>query len=227
MADQESKIKELIQLMITNYSNSRGGDDTTTSHTAITNFLETNKDMTETADALWSIITDQYATGTPPGNQVNFFYNEFKTIMADQESKIKELIQLLFTYYKHARASHDTTTSDTAITKFFETNKYMTKTADALWGIITDETEVPPGDQVNFFYNKFKSKGGKGRRSSRSNRKRRHASKGKRFKGCTRCRQCKCRTRRGGNMFHGSNATAPVVCLDGNSKIPCTAFSSG
>ena len=35
------------------------------------------------------------------------------------------------------------------------------------------------------------------------------------------------RARRGGNMFHGSNATPPVVCLAGNSKIPCTAFSSG
>jgi RNAse (barnase) inhibitor barstar len=220
MADQKSKIKELIQLMITNYDNLRARDNTTTSRAAITNFLETNKDMTKTADALWSIITDQYKTGTPPGNQVNFFYNEFK-------SKIKELIQLLITYYKHARANHDTTTSDAAITKFFETNKDMTETADALWRIITEETEVPPVNQVNFFYNKFKSKGGKGRRSSRSNRKRRHASKGKRFKGCTRCRQCKCRTRRGGNMFHGSNATAPVVCLDGNSKIPCTAFSSG
>jgi hypothetical protein len=38
--------------------------------------------------------------------------------------------------------------------------------------------------------------------------------------------QRRTRARRGGNMFHGSNATPPVVCLDGNSKIPCTAFSS-
>jgi hypothetical protein len=221
MADQKSKIKELIQLIITNHNNSRAGYDTTTSRAAIINFIETNKDMTpKTADALWEIITDEYKTGVPPGNQVNFFYNKFK-------SKIKELIQLLITYYNNARAGENTTTSHAAITKFFETNKDMLETAHALWRIITVETEVPPGNQVNFFYNKFKSKGGKGRRSSRSNRKRRHASKGKRFKGCTRCRQCKCRTRRGGNMFHGSNATAPVVCLDGNSKIPCTAFSSG
>jgi hypothetical protein len=222
MADQESKIKDLIQLLITKYNNSRADVDTTTSHTAITNFLETNEDMTKTADALWSIIKYQYKTEAPPGNKVDFFYNKF-------ESKIKELIHLLITYYKNSLARHDTTTSDAAITKFFETNEDMTETAHALWSIITDQykTEGPPGDQVNFFYNKFKSKGGKGRRSSRSNLKRRHASKGKRFKGCTRCRQCKCRTRRGGNMFHGSNATAPVVCLDGNSKIPCTAFSSG
>ena len=34
------------------------------------------------------------------------------------------------------------------------------------------------------------------------------------------------RARRGGNMFHGSNATAPVVCVAGGNKIPCTAFSS-
>jgi hypothetical protein len=38
--------------------------------------------------------------------------------------------------------------------------------------------------------------------------------------------QRRTRARRGGNMFHGSNATPPVVCLAGNSKIPCTAFSS-
>jgi len=216
MADQKSKIKELIQLIITNHNNARAGDDTATSRAAITNFLETNNDMTKTADALWEIITDEYKTGVPTGNQVNFFYKKFK-------SKIKELIQLLINF----RAGKDTTTSDAAITKFLETNKDMAETAGALWRMIKDETEVPPVNQVNFFYKKFKSKGGKGRRSSRSNRKRRHASKGKRFKGCTRCRQCKCRTRRGGNMFHGSNATAPVVCLDGNSKIPCTAFSSG
>ena len=28
-------------------------------------------------------------------------------------------------------------------------------------------------------------------------------------------------------MFNGSYPTPPVVCLSGNSKIPCTAFSSG
>lgn len=28
-------------------------------------------------------------------------------------------------------------------------------------------------------------------------------------------------------MFNGSYPTPPVVCLAGNSKIPCTAFSSG
>jgi len=28
-------------------------------------------------------------------------------------------------------------------------------------------------------------------------------------------------------MFNGSYPTAPVVCLAGNSHIPCTAFSSG
>lgn len=220
MADQKSKIKELIQLIITNHNNARAGDNTTTSYAAITKFLETNNDMTKTADALLRIITDEYKTGVPPGNQVNLFYNKFK-------SKIKELIQLLITFNNNLSAGKDTTTSDAAITKFCETNKDMAETAGALWRMIKDETEVPPVNQVNFFYKKFKSKGGKGRRSSRSNRKRRHASKGKRFKGCTRCRQCKCRTRRGGNMFHGSNATAPVVCLDGNSKIPCTAFSSG
>ena len=27
-------------------------------------------------------------------------------------------------------------------------------------------------------------------------------------------------------MFNGSYPSAPVVCLAGNSKIPCTAFSS-
>lgn len=73
-----------------------------------------------------------------------------------------------------------------------------------------------------------------------SNRKRRHASKGKQTHrmNCKSKRrkqgkqgkqgrtQRRTRARRGGNMFHGSNATPPVVCLDGNSKIPCTAFSS-
>lgn len=34
------------------------------------------------------------------------------------------------------------------------------------------------------------------------------------------------RARRGGNMFHGTDATPPVVCLAGDNKIPCTAFSS-
>jgi len=33
---------------------------------------------------------------------------------------------------------------------------------------------------------------------------------------------CKCNP-----MFNGSYPSAPVVCLAGNSKIPCTAFSSG
>jgi hypothetical protein len=28
-------------------------------------------------------------------------------------------------------------------------------------------------------------------------------------------------------MFNGSYPSAPVVCLAGNNKIPCTAFSSG
>lgn len=28
-------------------------------------------------------------------------------------------------------------------------------------------------------------------------------------------------------MFNGSYPSPPVVCLAGNSKIPCTAFSSG
>jgi hypothetical protein len=28
-------------------------------------------------------------------------------------------------------------------------------------------------------------------------------------------------------MFNGSYPSAPVMCLAGNSKIPCTAFSSG
>ena len=34
------------------------------------------------------------------------------------------------------------------------------------------------------------------------------------------------RLRRGGNMFHGSYPEAPVVCLAGSGKIPCTAFSA-
>ena len=146
--------------------------------------------------------------------------------MADQESKTKRLIQLLINHYSNVRGG-DTIQSRANLNDFLEINKDMNQPSGALWNIINNEYArgTPPGNQVDFFYDKFKPKtGGKGRRSSRSNRKRRHASKGS--KGCTRCRQCKCRTRRGGNMFHGSNATAPVVCLAGNSKIPCTAFSA-
>ena len=145
MADQESKIKELIQLLNTHYNNVRGGDDTTTSRADITTFLETNKDMNQTSDALWEIIGNVYARGTPQGNPVDFFYEKFKT-----------------------------------------------------------------------------KKGGKGR----SNRKRRHASKGKGRSRRHRRNQRRTRARRGGNMFHGSNATPPVVCLAGNSKIPCTKFTT-
>ena len=41
-------------------------------------------------------------------------------------------------------------------------------------------------------------------------------------------RRCKTarRVRRGGNMFHGSGPSAPIVCSAGGSKIPCTAFSA-
>ena len=146
--------------------------------------------------------------------------------MADQESKIKVLIQLLITQYYNVRGGDDTTKSRADITEFIDKNKEMKQTSGALWEIMNNEYErgTPTGNPVDFFYNKFKSKtGGKGRRSSRSNRKRRHASKGK---GRSRRHKRTHRRHRGGNMFHGSNATAPVVCLAGNSKIPCTAFST-
>jgi hypothetical protein len=150
--------------------------------------------------------------------------------MADQESKTKQLIQLLIVHYSNMRGDENTTQSRANIHDFLEKNADMNETSNALWEIIGDEYArgTPTGNIVDYFYDRIKPKtGGKGRRSSRSNRKRRHASKGsKGSKRCTRCRQCKCRTRRGGNMFHGSNATAPVVCLAGNSKIPCTAFSA-
>ena len=145
--------------------------------------------------------------------------------MADQESKIKELIQLLITHYYNVRGGDDITKSRADITTFLEKNKDMTQTRDTLWVIINDvyASGTPPGNQVDFFYEKFKNKkGGKGR----SNRKRRHASKGKGRSRRHRRTQRRTRIRRGGNMFHGSNATPPVVCLAGNSKIPCTAFSS-
>lgn len=153
--------------------------------------------------------------------------------MADQESKTKQLIQLLIVHYSNVRGDGDTTQSGANIDEFLKINADMKETSTALWKIINYEYArgTPTGNIVDYFYDRIKPKtGGKGRRSSRSNRKRRHASKGskgsKGSKRCTRCRQCKCRTRRGGNMFHGSNATAPVVCLAGNSKIPCTAFSA-
>ena len=41
-----------------------------------------------------------------------------------------------------------------------------------------------------------------------------------------RCKRTARRVRRGGNRFHGSGPSAPVVCLAGSSKIPCTAFSA-
>ena len=52
--------------------------------------------------------------------------------------------------------------------------------------------------------------------------KRRAGGKSKR-----RCKRTQRRTRarRGGNMFRGSYPSAPIVCLAGGSKIPCTAFS--
>lgn len=52
----------------------------------------------------------------------------------------------------------------------------------------------------------------------------RHASKSRSRR--HRRTQRRTRARRGGNMFHGSNATPPVVCLAGNSKIPCTKFTT-
>ena len=43
----------------------------------------------------------------------------------------------------------------------------------------------------------------------------------------TRCKRTarRVRVRRGGNLFNGSGPSAPMVCLAGSSKIPCTAFS--
>ncbi len=51
--------------------------------------------------------------------------------------------------------------------------------------------------------------------------KRRSGGKSKRCKRTAR----RVRVHRGGNWFHGSGPSAPVVCLAGSSKIPCTAFS--
>ena len=59
---------------------------------------------------------------------------------------------------------------------------------------------------------------------TKHSKRHRHGTKGRSRR--HRRTQRRTRARRGGNMFHGSNATPPVVCLDGNSKIPCTAFSS-
>ena len=52
--------------------------------------------------------------------------------------------------------------------------------------------------------------------------KRRSGGKSKR---CKRTTARRVRVHRGGNWFHGSGPSAPVVCLAGSSKIPCTAFS--
>lgn len=142
--------------------------------------------------------------------------------MADQEPKIKELIQLLITQYYNVRSGDNTSKSGADITKFLQTNKDMNETSGQLWEIIGNvyARGTPSGNPVDVVYDKFKSKtGGKGRRSS----KRRHASKGK---GRSRRHKRTHRRHRGGNMFHGSNATPPVVCLAGSSKIPCTAFSA-
>lgn len=54
----------------------------------------------------------------------------------------------------------------------------------------------------------------------------RHGTKGKSRSRRHRRTQRRTRARRGGNMFNGSNATPPVMCLAGNNQIPCTAFSS-
>lgn len=56
---------------------------------------------------------------------------------------------------------------------------------------------------------------------TKNHRHKRHTGKGKRGKRTQR----RVRARRGGNMFHGSYPSAPVVCSAGGSKIPCTAFS--
>ena len=62
-------------------------------------------------------------------------------------------------------------------------------------------------------------------KTKHSNRHR-HSTKGR----GRRHKRTQRRTRicRGGNMnmFRGSNATAPMMCLAGDSKIPCTRFST-
>lgn len=63
-------------------------------------------------------------------------------------------------------------------------------------------------------------KGLKGGRKSMTRNRKRCARKYKRHS------VKRTRARRGGNMFHGSYPEAPVVCLAGASKIPCTAFSA-
>lgn len=154
--------------------------------------------------------------------------------MADQESKIKELIQLLIAYYdslnywkKYSNNYDNVQQSLKNLNDFYETNAAIKDTKFDLWKIIEDTKK----NQVEFVYNKFKqleqqkqleqsNAGGKARS------KRRHASKGKGKNRRHKRTQRRTRVRRGGNRFHGSNATPPVVCSAGNSKIPCTAFST-
>ena len=144
--------------------------------------------------------------------------------MADQESKIKELIKLLIAYHNSLTYRESDLTQ---WREFLDTNPAITEFKHDLWKII----DIYKKNQVEFVYNKFKqleqqkqleqsNAGGKARS------KRRHASKGKGKNRRHKRTQRRTRVRRGGNMFHGSNATAPVVCLAGNSKIPCTAFST-
>lgn len=75
----EPKIKELIRLLIAHYYNVRGGENTTTSKTELMKFNENNPQLVKTYNALWQLINNTYADGTPSDPDiVQYFYDEYQ-----------------------------------------------------------------------------------------------------------------------------------------------------
>jgi hypothetical protein len=147
------------------------------------------------------------------------------------EKKTKELIQLFINQYYEARSGDNSPEVRAALFKFIKDNEVPEHVADKVHEI-TGTTFSPgtPENPVDVIYAKYiaEKKGGtrnRNRHRKQSNRHRkqsnRHRKQSNRHK-----RTHRRRARRGGNMFHGSNATAPVMCLAGYKHIPCTAFSS-
>ena len=157
----------------------------------------------------------------------------------EDEPRINELIKLQINRYNALRkvnacASERTcqsiseaaavaaTEADRRFAEFMHTREIKQAVAEKIWDIIgklfSRGTPVNPVTDVLEEYKKTKG-GGRRLRSTRNRHKRRTGGKSKR------CKRTQRRVRRGGNMFRGSYPSAPVVCLAGSSKIPCTAFS--
>ena len=136
------------------------------------------------------------------------------------EQKTKELIKLFIDQYYEVISGDSSPEVKTKLLNFIKDNKVSDSVAGKLYEITgTEFKRGTPQNPVDDIYAKYivQKKGG-----TRNRKQHRKQSKYRRHK-----RTHRRRARRGGKlMFNGSYPSAPVVCLAGNSKIPCTAFSS-